>query len=88
MRIEGIIKPMPKNKRQTVAIVLLGLGFSLLLYGFTLRILPVYGQYDDESLATPERQVVLEVSRGGVIRDAVGVLRKTYTGEPPAACPT
>jgi hypothetical protein len=79
---------MPKNTKQTVVLILLGLGFSMFLYGFTLRILPVYGQYDDQSLATPEHQVVLEVSRGGVIRDVSGLLRKTYTGAPPKACPT
>lgn len=35
-----------------------------------------------------ESQLCLEVSRGGVEVDDEGVLRKTYGGKPPQACPT
>ena len=79
---------MPKTTKQTIVVILLGLGFSLFLYGFTLNILPVYNENNDKGFATQERQLVLEVSRGGLKRDAEGKLRKTYTGAPPKACPT
>jgi hypothetical protein len=36
----------------------------------------------------PERVVVREVSVGGVTLLESGELRRTYTGEPPALCPT
>ena len=35
-----------------------------------------------------EPDLLLEVSRGGVEREAPGTLRKTYSGKPPQACPT
>ena len=37
---------------------------------------------------TPESEIMKEVSRGGVVRDASGDIRKTYTGKPPETCPT
>lgn len=36
----------------------------------------------------PEWQVIRELTRGGVVRDDSGRIRKTYTGKPPETCPT
>jgi hypothetical protein len=75
------------NKRQTISIVLLGLGFSMLLYGYNLHVLPVYSKDSDKGLATQESALVKEVSIGGLKRQE-GKLYKTYSGKPPKACPT
>ena len=79
---------MRKKVKQTIALFLLGMGLSIFLYGFSLHIQPVYSENNDTGFATQERQLVLEVSRGGVKRDIDGKLRMTYTGTPPAGCPT
>jgi hypothetical protein len=68
-------------------LILVGLGVGMLAYGF-VRTEPVYSQGSFEPNATPETQLVLEVSRGGIQRDTDGALSKTYSGKPPAACPT
>ena len=75
------------NKKQTISIVLLGLGLSLLLYGYSLHVLPVYSNDKNEVFATPESTLVKEVSIGGLKRQD-GKLFKTYSGKPPKACPT
>ena len=76
------------NKKQTIAIILLGLGLSMLLYGFSMHVLPVYSQDNDQGFASAEPAIVKEVSIGGLKRDTDGKLFKTYTGAPPKACPT
>ncbi len=79
---------MQKSSRHIPAIIFLAVGMALLLYGMALSVAPVYSEKSDKGFATPERQLVLEVSRGGLERKADGKLYKTYTGKPPAACPT
>ena len=79
---------MRKTVKQTIALFLLGMGLLIFLYGFSLHIQPVYSENNDKGFASQERQLVLEVSRGGVKRDIDGKLRMTYTGTPPAGCPT
>lgn len=76
------------NKKQITAIVLLGMGLSMFLYGYGLHVLPVYGENNDKGFATAESALVKEVSIGGLERKEDGKLYKTYTGAPPKACPT
>ena len=77
------------NKRQTISIAFLGLGISMLLYGYSLHVLPVYSENNDKrGFATQESILVKEVSIGGLQRKEDGKLYKTYTGAPPKACPT
>jgi hypothetical protein len=37
---------------------------------------------------TPESAMIREVTIGGLKRDAAGLLKKTYSGQAPKACPT
>ncbi len=37
---------------------------------------------------TPEPGMIREVTIGGLKRDAAGLLKKTYSGQAPKACPT
>jgi hypothetical protein len=37
---------------------------------------------------TPESGMIREVTIGGLKRDALGQLKKTYSGQAPKACPT
>jgi hypothetical protein len=76
------------NKKQIICIVLLGLGFSMFLYGYSLHVQPVFSENNDTGFATAEPALVKEVSIGGLIRKPDGTLHKTYTGTPPKACPT
>ena len=76
------------NKKQTITVILLVLGLSMLLYGYTLHILPVFSENNDKGFATAESALVKEVSIGGLVRKEDGKLHKTYTGAPPKACPT
>ena len=76
------------NKQQLISVVLLGLGLSMLLYGYSLHVQPVYSKDNGKGLATTEAQLVLEASRGGLKREKDGKLHLTYTGTPPKACPT
>ncbi|MEN8127519.1 MAG: hypothetical protein ABFR90_06895 [Planctomycetota bacterium] len=76
------------NKKQITAIVLLGLGLSMFLYGYSLHVLPVYSENNDQGFATAESVLIKEVSIGGLERKPDGTLHKTYTGAPPKACPT
>lgn len=68
--------------------ILVGLGLSLMLYGFNMHALPVFSEDNDKGLATAEPALIREVSVGGLMRHADGRLYKTYTGEAPKACPT
>ena len=77
----------PKTK-QTVSIAILAAGLALLLYGALFHVQPVFSENNDKGLATAESVLVKEVSIGGLKRDANGNLHKTYSGKPPAACPT
>ena len=78
---------MKLNLKLILMLIILGLGLGLLAYG-VVRTEPVYSQGSFEPNATPETQLVLEVSRGGIKREADGALALTYSGKPPAACPT
>lgn len=60
----------------------------MLLFGFSLHVAPVYSENNDKGFATAEPQLIKEVSVGGLARNPDGKLYKTYTGKPPAACPT
>lgn len=60
----------------------------MLLYGYSLHVLPVYSENNDKGFATQESILVKEVSIGGLKRKEDGKLYKTYTGVPPKACPT
>ncbi len=79
---------MAKNTKQAVSIILLILGSLIFLYGFNLHIRPVFSEDNDKGFATQERQLVFEVSIGGLKRESDGRLHKTYMGAPPSACPT
>lgn len=79
---------MRHQHRQTVSIVLLALGLTLMLYGVNLHALPVFSEDNDKGVATAESALVKEVSIGGLRREVDGRLIKTYTGAPPKACPT
>ena len=41
-----------------------------------------------ESSEEPEWAIIREVTFGGVVRLANGVLKRTYSGKPPALCPS
>jgi hypothetical protein len=41
-----------------------------------------------ESIEEPEWAIVREVTFGGVVRLANGELKRTYSGKPPALCPS
>jgi hypothetical protein len=74
--------------KQMLIMVLFGAGLAMLLYGLLLRVEPVYSENNDKGFATPEPQLIKEVSVGGLERKPDGKLYKTYTGKAPAACPT
>lgn len=40
------------------------------------------------TIIMPERQIILEATRGGVVRLADGRIKRTYSGAPPSGCPT
>ncbi len=87
-----------------IACVVYGLGLHGLLLAeekesyvdpFTTIVNPFFPEENIPSKAkefvfqtVPEWQVIREVTRGGVVRDASGHIRKTYTGKPPETCPT
>jgi hypothetical protein len=80
---------MPTRKRQfAVWCVLLIIAFAFLLYGAAFNFQPVYPK--DKVSSSPESELTLiqEVTVGGVELDAVGEIRKTYTGKPLDFCPT
>ena len=79
---------MRQQHRQTVSIILLALGLTLLLYGFNMHAPAVFSEDNDKGFATAESVLVREVSIGGLKREADGRLFKAYTGKPPQACPT
>lgn len=79
---------MQRKASHILIMVLLGASLSMLLYGFSLHVAPVYSENNDKGFATAEPQLIKEVSVGGLARTADGKLQKTYTGKPPAACPT
>ena len=41
-----------------------------------------------KNLTEPEANLVLEATRGGVMRMEDGRLKRTYSGAPPSGCPT
>ncbi|MCF7669125.1 MAG: hypothetical protein K9N48_05045 [Verrucomicrobia bacterium] len=77
-----------RKVKRTVIIIFLAIGLVMIGYGLTLHIQPVYSENNDKGLATGEPEIIREVSRGGLKRGSNGALEKTYTGKPPAACPT
>ena len=79
---------MQKNRKQTVAIILIDLGIAMLAYGLSLHVMAVYSENNDKGFATAETVIMREVSIGGLERNEAGNLHKTYTGKPPQACPT
>ena len=79
---------MKTKTKQTVSITILGAGLAFLLYGALFHVQPVFSEDNDKGFATAEPVLVKEVSIGGLERDANGNLHKTYSGKPPAACPT
>ena len=40
------------------------------------------------TISEPEHKLVLEATRGGLVRMADGRLKRTYSGAPPSGCPT
>lgn len=79
---------MQQQHRQTVSIILMAFGLTLMLYGVNMHALPVFSENNDKGFATAESALIREVSIGGLRRQADGRLFKTYTGKPPQACPT
>jgi hypothetical protein len=79
---------MRQQQKQTLSLVLLGLGLALMLWGHQMHALPVFSEDNDKGLATAESALIKEVSIGGLRREADGRLVKTYTGKAPQACPT
>jgi hypothetical protein len=79
---------MPKQHKQTLSLVLLGLGLGLMLWGHQMHALPVFSEDNDKGLATAESALMKEVSIGGLKREPDGRLVKTYSGKAPQACPT
>jgi hypothetical protein len=49
---------------------------------------PVPGPAGPEAVYNTENEVIRETTRGGVTRTEDGQVARTYTGEPPQACPT
>ncbi len=74
--------------RQTVSLICCALGLILLLYGTLFHLQSVSNKDGKDPTAMQESQLVLEASRGGLHREQDGSLRLTYSGKPPAACPT
>ena len=64
------------------------LGLGLMAFGLKFHAQPVFSEHNDQGLATPETRLMKEVSIGGLVREADGKIRMTYTGKPPQACPT
>jgi hypothetical protein len=74
--------------KQMLIMVVFGLGAAMFLYGVSMHALPVFSENNDRGFATGEPALIKEVSIGGLERKADGTLHKTYSGKPPAACPT
>ena len=79
---------MQKRSKHILMMVLFGMGLAMFLYGFSLHAVPVFSEDNDKGFATVEPALIKEVSIGGLARKPDGTLHKTYTGKPPAACPT
>jgi hypothetical protein len=79
---------MRRKISHILIMVLFGAGLAMLLYGFSLHVAPVFSDDNDKGFATAEPQLIKEASIGGLERKPDGKLHKTYTGKPPAACPT
>ncbi|MDH7600357.1 MAG: hypothetical protein QHH07_12105 [Sedimentisphaerales bacterium] len=79
----------------TVGVVLLGLGLgarSVTIYerpSTSTTIATPSPPAPTKGMAVSEVRVILEVARGGLMRDDAGRLVKPYEGDkPPKACPT
>lgn len=66
---------------------MVGIGVGLILWGASLHAETVFSEDNDKGLATPESVLMKEVCIGGLKRDELGRLTKTYTGEAPDDCP-
>lgn len=76
-----------RNFKQILILVIFGAGLAMLLYGIGLNVAPVFSEDNDKGFATPEPELIKEVSVGGLERRD-GKLHKTYTGQSPSVCPT
>lgn len=79
---------MMESLKIKMVLVLLFIGAGLMAFGLKFHTQPVFSEHNDKGLATPEPQLMKEVSIGGLERTSDGRLQLTYTGKPPEACPT
>ena len=79
------------EKRRTVlSLALVAVGAGLLMYGLFAHAGAVWPADEQAATAsvTAEPAMIREVAVGGLKRDALGQLKKTYSGQAPKACPT
>jgi len=76
--------------RRLMSLALVMSGAVLLAYGLFVHAAIISSAEDANTAALANRETVLirEVAIGGLERDSSGQLKKTYTGQPPSACPT
>ncbi len=77
--------------RGLMALILVLAGAALLAYGLLVHgavVSPMATDVNSVASDQPETSLIREVAVGGLTRDAEGLLRKTYSGQAPKACPT
>ncbi len=75
------------NRKKRVSVVLLAAGVILLVVGLLYHSEPVLGDRG-EAVKVDEPALVREITVGGVTRNELGELARTYSGEQPDLCPT
>jgi len=70
--------------------VLVLFAATLITYGVAFHSTKVLPQQDSDPsiIVKSEPALIKEASVGGVMRDASGKIKQTYTGKPPEECPT
>jgi hypothetical protein len=81
---------MTQRAKQIVFFSFILIAAGLFIYGQAFHALSVQPHPDEgaDVFAALEPVLIREVTVGGLMVDESGMLRKTYTGAPPRACPT
>ncbi|HUW18691.1 MAG TPA: hypothetical protein VMW16_05260 [Sedimentisphaerales bacterium] len=81
---------MRTRGRQISVLCILFVGAVLFAYGLFFHSTAISSGQDEDSAVyvQSEPALIREVSVGGLRRDESGQVQKTYTGQPPSACPT
>ena len=86
------------NKRLVFLVLLVPVALAALIYGTIFHSTTILARQSDETTAQQvaepagmklrEPTIIRDTTVGGLVRLDSGVIRRTYSGNPPAACPT